>query len=98
MASWRRALWLGLLVWLVPFVVAFAAFPLKQSWRSLFESVMAVTLALTVVPCALLYLRPVRAGLGRDRILLGLLWFVFSVAIDLPLMLAPPRTTPSWST
>ena len=33
MTSWRRALLLGLLVWLVPFVVAFAAAPLKQSWR-----------------------------------------------------------------
>jgi hypothetical protein len=90
MASWRRALWLGLLVWLVPFVVAFVAFPLKESWRSLFESIMAVTVALTVVPCALLYLRPVRAGLVREGLLLGLLWFGISVAIDLPLMLNPP--------
>ncbi|MDX1946007.1 MAG: hypothetical protein SFU86_11470 [Pirellulaceae bacterium] len=51
--SIRRALLLGLLVWLVPFLVALAAFPLKDQWRSLFDSVMAVTVAGTVVGCGL---------------------------------------------
>jgi hypothetical protein len=87
---WRRAILLGLLVWLVPFVVAFTVFPLKQSWRSLFESIMPVTLALTVVGCTCWYLRrPGHFGL-REGILLGLTWLLISIAIDLPLMLTPP--------
>ena len=90
MASWRRALLFGFLVWLIPFGVALVAFPLKESWRSLFESIMPVTLALVVVPCAVIYLRRVRSGLVKEGILLGVLWFAMSVTIDLPLMLNPP--------
>jgi hypothetical protein len=37
MTSLRKALLLGLVVWLVPFVVACCIFPLKESWRPLFE-------------------------------------------------------------
>jgi hypothetical protein len=90
MASWGRALLLGFLVWLIPFVVSFLAFPLKESWRSLFESIMPLTLSLTVVPCAVLYLRRVQTALVKEGILLGVLWLVISVVIDLPLMLSPP--------
>jgi hypothetical protein len=90
MTSWRRAILLGLVVWLVPFVVAFAAFPLKESWRSLFESIMAVTLSLTVVACAILYFARVRGTSVREGLLLGGLWLAISVLIDLPLMLSPP--------
>ena len=59
MASWGRALAFGFLVWLVPFAVALAIAPIKGSWRSLFESSMAVTVAATVVASALLYFRRV---------------------------------------
>src|SRR5688572_10735561 len=90
MASWGRALLFGFLVWLVPFVVSLAAGPLKESRRSLFESVMPLALALTVVPLALLYLRRVPEARLREGIALGLLWFLISVGIDLPLMLNPP--------
>lgn len=90
MTSWRRALLFGFLVWLVPFVVALVAYPLKESWRSLFESIMPVTLTLVVVPCAVVYLRRVRSGLLKEGILLGVLWMAMSVMIDLPLMLNPP--------
>jgi hypothetical protein len=113
MTSIRKALLLGLVVWLVPFVVAFCIFPLKTSWRSLFESIMPVTLAAVVVGCALFYFRRQPAGSMpasgvpagnmpaqpadnipapslREGLLVGLLWWAMSLAIDLPLMLSPP--------
>jgi hypothetical protein len=31
MAHWKRAVLLGLLSWLIPFAISFAAFPLKKS-------------------------------------------------------------------
>lgn len=86
----RSALLLGLLVWLVPFLVAFAAFPLKAQWRSLFESLMAVTVAASVVACGLVYLRGRPAATVREGLLVGLVWLAICVAIDLPLMLSPP--------
>src|SRR5438046_2270946 len=90
MASWGKAILFGFLVWLVPFIVAFIVFPLKESWRSLFESIMPVTLSIIVVACAVLYLRRVSMPSLREGACLGLLWFAICVAIDLPLMLNPP--------
>jgi len=90
MTSWWRAFLFGFLVWLIPFVVSFAASLLKESWRTLFESIMALTLALTVVVCAVLYLRRVQTARLKEGVLLGVLWLGISVVIDLPLMLGPP--------
>lgn len=91
MTSWRRAIMLGLLVWLVPFAVAFAAFPLKTANYPLFESIMPVALAMVVVGCSLWYFRPLpTAPTVREGLLLGVVWLAISLAIDLPLMLSPP--------
>lgn len=90
MRSWGKAILLGLLVWLVPFSVAFAAFPLKESRRSLFESIMPVTLSVIVVACGLVYFRRVSRPSLKEGVCLGCLWFAISVGIDLPLMLSPP--------
>ena len=94
MTSLRKAILLGLLVWVVPFLVAFCIFQLKESWRSLFESIMPVTLALIVTGSAQFYFRPLPAATLREGLLLGLLWWAISVAIDLPLMLSPPIRMP----
>jgi hypothetical protein len=90
MASLGRAVLFGFLVWLIPFVVSFSIAPLKESWRSLFESIMPVTLSLVVVGLALPYFRRVRGRFIKEGVLLGCLWFAISVVIDLPLMLNPP--------
>ena len=87
MRSWRRVLGLGLLAWLIPFVVAFLAFPFRESGRPLFESIMAVAVCATAVVLGLAYLRRLHAGFVREGLLLGLIWFAMCVAIDAPLML-----------
>ena len=87
MTSLRRALILGVLVWLVPFLVAFMIFPLRESSRPLFESIMPVALAAIVVVLAGWYFgRGTQASL-REGLLLGVLWLGISVVIDAPLML-----------
>jgi hypothetical protein len=90
MASWGKAILFGFMIWLIPFIVAFIAFPLKESWRSLFESIMPVTLSIVVVACAVRYFSCVKTAFLREAIRLGVLWFAISVVIDLPLMLNPP--------
>jgi hypothetical protein len=90
MKSFRAALGLGLLVWLVPFVVAFLVFPFRESWRPLFESIMAVTLCAVTVWLGLAYLKKIPSPDARDGLLVGLLWWAISVAIDLPLFSAGP--------
>ncbi len=87
MTSLRKALLFGLIAWLLPFLVAFVIFPLRQSARPPFESIMPVALALTVVALALLYFEGVSQRFVREGVLLGLLWLAVSVLIDLPLFL-----------
>jgi hypothetical protein len=87
MTSWRRALGFGFLSWLIPFVVAFAAFPFREGARPLFESIMAVTVTATAVALGLVYLRRLKEASVREGFLAGLIWLVICVAIDAPLML-----------
>lgn len=87
MKSWGRAVGLGLLVWLVPFVIAFLAFPLREPARPLFESIMAVAVTATAVVFGLAYLGRVDGGWVRQGLVVGLLWLAISVLIDAPLML-----------
>ncbi len=96
MISWKQvALW-GLLVWVVPFVVAMFAFPLRATERPLFESMMAVALAVATVLSAGLYFRNAGIGSLKEGVLLGLVWMGMSIAIDLPLfMQGPMRMSPA---
>jgi len=87
MTSWKRAITLGFMSWLVPFAVALIAFPLRESWRPLFESIMAVTVPVTAVGLGLAYLRRVAHITLREGLLLGLVWFALCLLIDAPLML-----------
>jgi hypothetical protein len=87
MTSVRKALIYGVLVWLIPFAVAFAIFPLRQSNRPLFESIMPVAVAAAVTGLGGRYLGDITSAHVREGLRLGILWLVISVAIDAPLML-----------
>jgi hypothetical protein len=90
MAAKGKAVIYGVLVWLIPFVTAFLIFPLRESARPLFESIMPVVVTVATVAFALLYFRRVGTSHVREGIMLGALWYVISVVIDLPLMLTGP--------
>jgi hypothetical protein len=77
----------GFLVWLIPFLVAFLAFPLRERARPVFESVMAVTVAATAVVLGLRYLRATGGSGWRDGLMAGIVWLLACIAIDTPLML-----------
>ncbi len=87
MTSIKRALLFGLLVWLIPFAVAFVIYPIHESSRSLFESIMPVTISLATVLFGVTYLRQVTRQPLREGILIGLIWLMMSLLIDMPLML-----------
>jgi hypothetical protein len=90
MVSFRKAVLYGFLIWLIAFAVAFAIFPIRESWRALFESIMPVAVAVATVTFAVIYFRRVKAGFLREGVSLGTLWFAINVLIDLPLMLNGP--------
>lgn len=90
MASKGKAVLFGFLVWLIAFVVAFLIFPIRESARPLFESIMPVVVTVATVAFALLYFRRVTAGFVKEGTVLGCLWLAINVIIDLPLMLTGP--------
>ncbi len=87
MTFMRKALIFGLFVWLLPFAVAVAIYPIRESSRPLFESIMPVAIAIIVVPLGVVYFRRIRRRFMREGLRLGLLWVLMCVAIDAPLML-----------
>ncbi len=74
-------------IWLIPFAVAFVIFPLRESSRPLFESIMPVAIAVATVMFGVLYFRRVTRQHLREGILIGLIWLVMCLLIDMPLML-----------
>lgn len=82
-----RSLGLGVLMWLIPLVVAFISFPLRGPARPLFESIMAVTVTGSAVLLGLAWLGRAERRPVREGILVGILWFAVCVLIDAPLML-----------
>jgi fumarate reductase subunit C len=90
MKSTKLALLYSFLLWLIPFIVAFFIFPLRESERPLFETIMAVTVTLAVVVLSILYFAKINSGYLREGVRIGILWFVISIVIDLLLFMWGP--------
>ncbi len=88
MTSLRKALLFGFFIWLIPFVIAFLIFPLRESSRPLFESIMPVAVTAAVVWVGVLYFKGVKQDFVKEGLMIGLLWLAISLIIDLPLMLS----------
>ncbi len=83
MKSFLRVFLYGLAVWVIPFVASIIIFPLRENERPLFESIMPVIVAIAVVIFCSLYLSKVDLNFLKEGILLGILWFVINIVIDL---------------
>jgi hypothetical protein len=77
------ALRYGLFLWLIPFVVATAIYPLRGHERPLFESIMPVVVTLCTTTFTLRYFRKIDGAYLREGVLLGICWFLICIAIDL---------------
>jgi len=77
----------GFLIWLIPFLVSFVIFPLRNANRPFFESIMPVFLALTAMIISVLYFKKVEKESLKEGLIAGVLWFVLSLVIDLMLFL-----------
>lgn len=89
MNKYLKIVLLGFFVWLIPFIVSFFIYSLKTAGNPLFESIMPVIITLITVVLAGIYLKNVEGDLLREGILIGVVWFLMSVIIDLFLFLPP---------
>ena len=85
--KWKRVAGYGLVLWVVPFAVSFFLFPVRESDRALFESLITVIGVASAVTGAVLYFRDVEKPDLKAGLLLGLIWAGISIIIDLPIFL-----------
>ena len=90
MHSIKKALIFGVLVWAFPFVVSIVIYSIRQSNRVLFESIMPVIVAGSVVIFALLYFDNAKSVSVWEGLRLGLIWFVICFVIDLIMFSSGP--------
>ena len=83
MIRWKRAALLGLLSWLIPFVVSMPLFPLKQLNGPIFEALMTLVLILTAGGLLRFYFRG-RAVAAGEAVLVGAICMVFNLILDYP--------------
>lgn len=77
----------GFLLWLIPFLVSFPIFTLRESNRALFESIMPVAVTIAVVVLAIMYIRKRETFSAGDGLQIGIIWFIICILIDLPLFI-----------
>lgn len=82
MKSFKKAFLFGLIVWAVPFIAAMLIFPIRQSDRILFESIMPIVLAFISVTMAYLYFNHVELFFIKEGIYLGIFWFCLCIVLD----------------
>ena len=84
----------GLAVWAIPFVVALAVFPLRESDRAFFESIMPVTVTFATMLFTVRYFRRIEKNFVKEGIRLGVIFLIVSVALDLILFSKGPMAMP----
>ena len=89
MILWKRAAPLGLLSWMIPFVISFAAFPLKHVNAPLFGNLMSLVVLLTASMLLNRYFqnRPVSVS---EAVLVGALWLAINLLFDYPMFAYGP--------
>jgi hypothetical protein len=90
MKSLKFASLYGFVLWLIPFAAAMVLFQVRNNQRPLFESIMPVVLAICATILADLYWRKVEVHFVREGILLGVVWLVISIVLDLLMFMWGP--------
>ncbi len=93
MKTFGKALLFGFLLWLCIFMTAFLMYSVRKSDPIFFETLMTLTITFFSVTASVLFFRktPVSVAYG---LLLGLLWALMNVLIDLPAFLWGPMKMP----
>ncbi|MDP1750333.1 MAG: hypothetical protein Q8L22_12815 [Reyranella sp.] len=85
--NWKRIAGYGIILWLVPFAVAFVLFSVRQNNRPLFESLIAVVGVGCTVAASVYFFRNVEETGLAPGLGVGFAWAAISILIDLPIFL-----------
>lgn len=88
-----RAVLLGLLSWLIPFLTGFILFPVKKSNVPLFTTLMYLIVLVTAGVLLMFYFRR-RAVASGEAALVGIFWLGMNLIFDFPMFaFGPMRMT-----
>lgn len=89
MKSLKNALLYGFFIWIIVFVVAFLVFPIHESNRPFFESIMPVAISVVTVFFSLRYFKTVEENFVKEGYYLGIVIIVVNWILDAAVMLTP---------
>ncbi|MBU0497991.1 MAG: hypothetical protein KKC68_02550 [Candidatus Thermoplasmatota archaeon] len=81
----------GIFIWLIPFILSFIIFPIRDNNRILFESLMPLILTIVVMLFTILYFTKPATTFLKDGLILAIIWISISIILDLIMFL--PETT-----
>ncbi|NOZ09186.1 MAG: hypothetical protein GXO91_10005 [FCB group bacterium] len=94
MKSIKLAFGYGFLLWLIPFIIAFLIYPLKEVGSPMFETIMPLVLTFCCMIFTYRYFRSCHADYLSEGLKLGFLWFGISLVIDLVMFSRGPMQMP----
>ncbi len=80
----------GFLVWLIVFIVSILISPLKTATPALFESIMPVVITICTLLFLIIYLRKQKTSFLKTGIIIGSMWLVINIILDLLLFMWGP--------
>ncbi len=79
----------GFLIWLIVFAIAFLIFPVHETNRAFFESIMPVIISIVTSLFTFKYLSKVESNFIKEGLYFGIIVTLINWIIDAVLMLSP---------
>jgi hypothetical protein len=89
MKSFKKAALYGFLIWLIVFAIAFLIFPIRETNRAFFESIMPVVISIVTSFFTFKYLVKVESNFVKESLYFGIIATVINWLIDALLILSP---------
>ena len=89
MKSFKKAILYGFLIWLIVFAIAFLIFPIRETNRAFFESIMPVIISIVTSFFAFKYFSKVESSFIKEGFYFGIIVTLINWIIDAVLMLSP---------
>ena len=89
MQSFKKAILYGVLIWFIAIAIAMLIFPIRESNRAFFESIMPVVISIATSYFSFQYLRSIKDNFIKEGLYFGIIVIVINLLIDAVLMLSP---------
>ena len=88
--DYKRGILYGLLSWAVVFIVSMILYSIKFSHLAFFESILGILITLVGISFTIFYLKKADSPKINDGIILGLLFFLINIIMDLNMFMYGP--------